>query len=253
MSDKKDDVKLNSISVVSYFNSEGVLSDEEFFGRSARCENSFHASGFDEWDRFWEEVESPQQRSCCCKLDIPTGGISGSVQKEAKSLEREVNIDSEVFRAVYMRINVEARVNLSLNFRLNSPANLIFCVISEIGSLGKFKLRVHSDQVEGSEFAFKGRFVMSGGAALSVDTLGSLNHEASRSQSSFSTKILQLGEGNVIDGAPQMDIKNKKVSANHGFSVGSVPVDKMKYLMSRGLDEKEARRFYAKGFLKEVI
>ncbi len=252
VSDENDGIKLNSILEDGDLDSESIISAEEFFGRSAKCENSFHANGFDEWDRFWEEVESPQQRSCCCKLSIPPGGISRS-REESKILEREINIQSEVFRAVYLRINVNSDLNLSLNFRLNSPANLIFCVMSEIGSLGKLRLKVTTEQTKGSEFAFKGRFVTKDGAALGVDTLGSLSVEAPQSQSSFSTKILQLGEGNVIDGAPQMDIRNKKVSANHGFSVGSVPVDKMKYLMSRGFNEKEAKHFYAKGFLKEIV
>ena len=50
-----------------------------------------------------------------------------------------------------------------------------------------------------------------------------------------------------------MEIDNHDVRCTHGSSVSQIDENTMFYVMSRGLDEKEAKITLVKGFLQEII
>ena len=62
--------------------------------------------------------------------------------------------------------------------------------------------------------------------------------------------LSQDAESNSI---PKLEIDNNEVRCTHGSSVSQIDDEKMFYVMSRGLDEKEAKITLVKGFLREVI
>ena len=52
---------------------------------------------------------------------------------------------------------------------------------------------------------------------------------------------------------PSLIIENNDVKATHSASVGQVDEEKMFYLLSRGLNRKEAERMIVTGFLEPTI
>ena len=50
-----------------------------------------------------------------------------------------------------------------------------------------------------------------------------------------------------------MEIENSDVRCTHGASIGRIDREKLFYLKSRGLSEKEATQVYVKGFFEELI
>lgn len=64
---------------------------------------------------------------------------------------------------------------------------------------------------------------------------------------------LLLSQDAAADSIPNLEIENSDVRCTHGASIGRIDREKMFYLKSRGLDEKEATRTYVKGFFEELI
>jgi len=68
-----------------------------------------------------------------------------------------------------------------------------------------------------------------------------------------SNPSLLLGRGAVAETRPQLEIYADDVACNHGATIGRLDEDAMFYLLSRGLDPREARRLLVSGFAAEVV
>ena len=64
-------------------------------------------------------------------------------------------------------------------------------------------------------------------------------------------KILLLNEGAKAAPIPKLEIDNNEVAATHEASVGQIDYEDIFYIMSRGLDEKSARKLYVEGFFDQ--
>ena len=64
---------------------------------------------------------------------------------------------------------------------------------------------------------------------------------------------LLLSPDAAADSIPNLEIENSTVRCTHGASIGRIDREKMFYLKSRGLDEKEATSTYVKGFFEGLI
>lgn len=62
-----------------------------------------------------------------------------------------------------------------------------------------------------------------------------------------------LGEGAVAETRPQLEIYADDVVCNHGATVGRLDESALFYLLSRGIDPREARRLLVAGFAAEVV
>ena len=66
-------------------------------------------------------------------------------------------------------------------------------------------------------------------------------------------KILLLSEKAKASPIPKLEIDNNDVSASHEASVGQIDRENFFYLMSRGLNEKEAKKVYVEGFFEQYL
>ena len=66
-------------------------------------------------------------------------------------------------------------------------------------------------------------------------------------------QTLLLDSESVVDSEPQLWISADDVVATHGASVGSLSEEQIFYLMSRGLEAKEAQLLVSSGFLTSLI
>ena len=64
---------------------------------------------------------------------------------------------------------------------------------------------------------------------------------------------LLLSSDAAADSIPDLEIENSDVRCTHGASIGRIDREKLFYLQSRGLNEKEATQVYVKGFFEELI
>ncbi len=64
---------------------------------------------------------------------------------------------------------------------------------------------------------------------------------------------LLLSPDAAADSIPDLEIENSDVRCTHGASIGRIDREKLFYLQSRGLNEKEATQAYVKGFFEELI
>lgn len=64
---------------------------------------------------------------------------------------------------------------------------------------------------------------------------------------------LLLSRTAEADPVPILEIENSDVNATHAATVGRVDSEKLFYLFSRGIGEKEARALYVTGFLQHAL
>ena len=63
-------------------------------------------------------------------------------------------------------------------------------------------------------------------------------------------KVLLLNEGTKALPIPKLEIENNDVAATHEASVSRIDEEKTFYMMSRGIDEKTAKKTFVRGFLE---
>lgn len=64
-------------------------------------------------------------------------------------------------------------------------------------------------------------------------------------------KALLVSQKAVVDILPRLDVNSDDVQCDHGVGIAQLSDEKLVYLRSRGLSEKEAKRLMIQGFLKE--
>jgi Fe-S cluster assembly protein SufD len=68
-----------------------------------------------------------------------------------------------------------------------------------------------------------------------------------------SNPSLLLGRAAVAETRPQLEIYADDVACNHGATIGRLDEDALFYLLSRGIDARDARRILVAGFAAETI
>jgi Fe-S cluster assembly scaffold protein SufB len=80
-----------------------------------------------------------------------------------------------------------------------------------------------------------------------------IGQEATESEGYQKAELVMLDEESIADGIPQLLIDNNDVKCSHAVAVGRLDEEKIFYLMSRGLDEFEAKKELIKGFFENFI
>jgi Fe-S cluster assembly scaffold protein SufB len=75
---------------------------------------------------------------------------------------------------------------------------------------------------------------------------------SSNSKGYQKSDILLLSDDACADSIPQLEIKNHNVKCTHGSTIGFLDKEKLFYLMSRGLTEKQSIAELVKGFFVQI-
>ncbi len=67
------------------------------------------------------------------------------------------------------------------------------------------------------------------------------------------SKALILNNSAEFDAKPELEIYADDVKCSHGSTSGSIDKDAIFYLMTRGIDEKQAKQLLINGFLKDIL
>ncbi len=65
--------------------------------------------------------------------------------------------------------------------------------------------------------------------------------------------MLLIGDEARCNAIPILEVENDDVSCSHGTSIGQIDEEQLYYLLSRGLDEKEAKRLLVSGFVEPLL
>ena len=80
-----------------------------------------------------------------------------------------------------------------------------------------------------------------------------VNSEAQKTDGYQLSKAILLDESSEFNAKPELEIYADDVKCSHGSSSGSLNEDSIFYLMSRGLNYKEAKKLLINGFLLDVV
>lgn len=95
--------------------------------------------------------------------------------------------------------------------------------------------------------------VMKDSATSIFNGIGKIEHGATKSNAQQESRVLMLSEKARGDANPMLLIDEDDVLAGHAASVGRVDPVQLYYLMSRGINQKEAERLIIHGFLAPVV
>lgn len=65
--------------------------------------------------------------------------------------------------------------------------------------------------------------------------------------------MLLIGDEARCNAIPVLEIENDDVSCSHGTTMGQIDEEQLYYLLSRGLDEQEARKLLVLGFVEPIL
>ncbi|MFV0555599.1 MAG: Fe-S cluster assembly protein SufD [Lactovum sp.] len=90
-------------------------------------------------------------------------------------------------------------------------------------------------------------------ARLSFNGIGHIIKGAKGADAQQESRVLMLSDKARSDANPILLIDENEVTAGHAASIGQIEEEDLYYLMSRGLDEKTAKRLIIRGFLSAVV
>ena len=92
---------------------------------------------------------------------------------------------------------------------------------------------------------------LSGSAKAIQESFAKINKTAYGASAHQKSKILLLSREAKASPIPKLEIDNNDVAATHQASVGRIDAEKIFYMMSRGLSEKQAKQAYVEGFFEQ--
>jgi Fe-S cluster assembly protein SufD len=95
--------------------------------------------------------------------------------------------------------------------------------------------------------------VLSGEAKGVFNGLVKVERTALHTESSQKSRTLLLSRKAVMHAMPRLVIATDEVASSHGASVSQVDPEQLFYLMSRGIDEREAVKMVVMGFTEPVL
>ncbi len=173
----------------------------------------------------------------------------------------------KTYSGVYLDIFDDARVNITTKHELSS-LNKIEEKVNLIGNNAHYKGNYANLVYSKGHLDFTSIITHSGRNTDSkIDLRGvvqekgySLHHGIVRieknafySDTYYSSKHLLLTENGKANSIPKMEINNNEVKAGHGSTIGTIDKDSLFYLMSRGLNKKQAEEMLIEAFLNPII
>ena len=105
--------------------------------------------------------------------------------------------------------------------------------------------KTFSDILTKGALAGSGKCIYGGLIKIKENAFGSEGHQKE--------DVLLLSRNAAAASIPNLEINNNEVKCTHGASIGRIDREKLFYMMSRGLNEKQAEQEYVKGFFEELM
>ena len=110
---------------------------------------------------------------------------------------------------------------------------------------------VHNARSTASNMSIKG--ALKGRSKAIVQSFTKITKNAANSAGHQKANILLLSDSAKASPIPKLEIDNYDVKASHEASVGRLDSEKLFYMLSRGLEAKEAMRLVVEGFFEPLL
>ena len=150
-----------------------------------------------------------------------------------------------------IKFNKPEEKEIVVHLLSNGQQEELVCVV-DARVMGKFGLKIVMDHKAKSTIGrIKIRGVVDAGASLEIEGVIKINKIAEDTDSFLEIRVLQLDNKSMVAIKPILEIENNKVKASHAAAVSKVDSDQIYYLMSRGLNKKEAEDQIVEGFIND--
>jgi len=147
--------------------------------------------------------------------------------------------------------NTDSKTNIFLQEQYASGTSKTVAITSNVQT-STFK-QVIEHNAPATEGFIENYGVANDRSFLLFEGVGKINKLMKRSVARQSNKGIVLGVDSRLDANPLLLIDEFDVEASHGAAIGKIDDDQLYYLMSRGLNIKQATRLIISGFLSPVL
>lgn len=169
---------------------------------------------------------------------------------DSKNSKRELNIcgELELTQISLEKTNEELRVNLNDEYAISSCK----CLSIAVNTNNVYKQYIaHNSKLTTSTITNVG--VSMEGSDIIFDTSGFVQKGMSQSKCSQISRGIVMDDVSSVTAKPILLIDEFDCFANHGASIGKMSDDDLFYLMSRGLNKKEAFLLILQGIIQPFI
>ncbi len=164
-------------------------------------------------------------------------------------IDLEINIQDNASLIVNYFNNIN-ELNSRIVVKANNKSS--FILNHSFINKGKYNLNIYTDFIKEEANIVVNINGINNGGKLNADVNGYVHTDKLNNVLDENMRIINLNNGLVMSN-PNMYISTSKVIANHNTTIGGVRLDELFYLMSKGIDKKEATNLIIKGFIIKII
>ena len=97
------------------------------------------------------------------------------------------------------------------------------------------------------------RIVLTGSSKALYNGLVRVNKNAVKCEGYQKSEVILLSDKAYAEAIPNLEIENNDVKCSHGATISQIDEDKLFYMTSRGINEKDAKRVIIEGFFEPII
>jgi len=94
--------------------------------------------------------------------------------------------------------------------------------------------------------------VLRSGSKFNYEGMINIEDRGTNSDAYLQNENLTLDDDCIVNSSPQLEIKNNLVKASHGVTISTVDKNQLEYLMSRGMNERDATVLLVNGFIEDI-
>tara|TARA_Y100000034_G_scaffold134545_1_gene203262 strand:- start:1694 stop:2428 length:735 start_codon:yes stop_codon:yes gene_type:complete len=97
------------------------------------------------------------------------------------------------------------------------------------------------------------RIVLTGKSKALHNGLVKINKNAVNCEGYQKSETILLSDNSYAESIPNLEIENNEVKCSHGSTISQIDEDKLFYMTSRGLSEKQAKKTIVEGFFNPIL
>jgi hypothetical protein len=219
--------------------------------QGSECELNIEYFGENQTHESSTEISINIEKGAILKISFLN--ISNDKSLVLQGVDATLNRDARL-EILDLDSNIKAtrsRYNINLNGE-NAEVKLTGCAILSDKNQSHHYLEVNHNAPHCRSFQFFKKLLLDTSRA-SFDGTVFVKEGASGTEANQLNNNLLLSETARVYAKPRMKIKASDVKCNHGATTGSLEDDQIFYLISRGINNKDAIKALALGFIKEAL
>lgn len=188
-------------------------------------------------------------------LIVEENSIINILVDNVEALDSTIDVKGNAIVNIFLYISTNTKFSSKLNVNLledGATCNAVSVQLAyKLGNIDSYVMINHLNKATISNLQVYA--VGNDEGIIKLDNNAHIIKGASKSSARQSAKGLTLTDNTTIVGQPNLYIDEYDVMASHGVAMGSLNKEDMFYLMSRGLDKKEASKLMTMGFIEPFL